>query len=100
MSVLGTDKAMYDRAIAEASKLVSPAQLSLLRLAVSLHIYSPRVEMYNQMAVERGIKCPAAVDVNGHIVCAPDKLQDTVKQVLVSLILYRIICLLSFPSCY
>lgn len=76
---------MYDRAIIEASKLVSPAQLSLLRLAVSLHIYSPRVEMYHQMAMERGIKCPAAVDVNGHIVCAPDQLQDTINRVLVSL---------------
>lgn len=81
---IGSDKAMYDRGIAEASRLISPAQLSLLKLAVSLHIYSPRIEMYNQMAQERGIKCPAAVDIAGTIVCAPDQLHGTVKQVLVS----------------
>lgn len=75
---------MYERAVAEASRLLSQAQVSLLKLAVSLHIYSPRVEMYHQMALERGVKCPAAVDIAGSIVCSPDQLQSAVKNALVS----------------
>ncbi|KAG8311333.1 UDP-glucose:glycoprotein glucosyltransferase 1 [Homalodisca vitripennis] len=78
---LGSDKTMYDRALAEAGKLLSPAQLSLLKLAVSLHVYSPRVEMYHQMAQQRGLKCPAAVDVAGTVICSPEQLQVTVQQV-------------------
>ncbi|XP_054270383.1 UDP-glucose:glycoprotein glucosyltransferase-like isoform X1 [Macrosteles quadrilineatus] len=79
---LGTEKAVYERALAEASRLLSPAQLSLLKLSVSLHVYSPRVEMYHQMALERGVKCPAAVDVAGTVVCEPHKIEEAVKEAL------------------
>lgn len=79
----GTEKASYDRAIVEASRLISPAQISLLKLSVSLHVYSPKIEMYSQMALERGLNCPAAVDVAGTIVCSVDKIEEAVNQVLV-----------------
>lgn len=82
---------MYERSLAEASRLLSNAQLSLLKLAVSLHIYSPRVEMYHQMALERGVKCPAAVDVAGTIVCSPDQLQSAVSNALVRIICYLLL---------
>uniref|UniRef100_A0A1B6BXN7 UDP-glucose:glycoprotein glucosyltransferase n=1 Tax=Clastoptera arizonana TaxID=38151 RepID=A0A1B6BXN7_9HEMI len=76
----GSDKASYDRAIAEASKLISPAQISLLKLSVSLHIYSPKIEMYAQMALERGLNCPTAVDVGGTLVCSVDKIEDAINK--------------------
>lgn len=82
LSELGSDKASYDRAILEASHLLSPAQVSLLKFAVALHVYSPRIEMYNQMALERGVSCKTSVDVMGTTVCQPDKLQAVVDKVL------------------
>jgi UDP-glucose:glycoprotein glucosyltransferase len=59
--------------------VASPAQISMLKLALSMRIYSPRIEMYAQMARERGIdevQCSGAVaDVGGTLVCDPADLE-------------------------
>lgn len=67
----------------QASQLITPSQLSVLKLGVSLHIYSPKIEMFGQMARERDLpSCPVVVDVGGKLSCdlkETKQLIDTVR---------------------
>lgn len=49
-----------------------------------MHLYSPRIEMYAQMAADRGVQCPTAVDIDGELVCSVEKLKLVLKQIIVS----------------
>jgi hypothetical protein len=40
-----TDKLMYDYAVSKAKELLSKAQLSLLKFGLSLHHYSPKIQV-------------------------------------------------------
>jgi hypothetical protein len=63
--------------------LITPAQVSVLKLALSLHIYSPKLEMYSQMAVERGvcdISCPVVADVAGKLTCHVEEMKKLITQ--------------------
>ncbi|KAL1140588.1 hypothetical protein AAG570_000518 [Ranatra chinensis] len=75
-----SEKAYYDRAIRELGSFVSDIQISVLKFALSLHIYSPRVEMFGHIARERNIVCPTAVDVSGTIVCSIDQLEEAINE--------------------
>lgn len=76
---------MYHAALEEARKLLTPAQISLLKLALSLHIYSPRIEMYHQMATQRGVSCPTSVDIAGKLICTSHQLESSINSALVRL---------------
>lgn len=81
---LGTDREKYEEAIKVASKLMSPARLQVLKLGLSLHINSPLVEMFGQMALERGVgekDCLAVVDVAGQLTCQTTELDKLIKKV-------------------
>ncbi|KAJ9575218.1 hypothetical protein L9F63_025829 [Diploptera punctata] len=63
---LESDRYRYEQAVDVAGFMITPAQVSVLKLALSLHIYSPKVEMYSQMALERGVtslSCPIVADL-------------------------------------
>nr|CAD7428481.1 unnamed protein product [Timema monikensis] len=75
------DKARYERVLAAVSGVLTSTQLSVLKLALSLHIYSPKVEMYAQMARERGVLCPVAVDLAGRLTCDLTELKSLLTQV-------------------
>uniref|UniRef100_A0A8D8S9L3 UDP-glucose:glycoprotein glucosyltransferase n=1 Tax=Cacopsylla melanoneura TaxID=428564 RepID=A0A8D8S9L3_9HEMI len=77
-----SDKERYDRALGEAARLLSNPQLNLLKLSLSMHYNSPRVEMYHQIALDRGVKCPVAVDFGDKLVCHLDSLDETVNAYL------------------
>ncbi|XP_063224607.1 UDP-glucose:glycoprotein glucosyltransferase isoform X2 [Bacillus rossius redtenbacheri] len=80
---LGSDRERYDAVLRHASRLLSPAQVSVLKLGLSLHVDSPKVEMFMQMAKERGVPathCPAAVDVQGQLSCSAEELVRLVRQ--------------------
>nr|CAD7409331.1 unnamed protein product [Timema cristinae] len=74
------DKARYERVLAAVSGVLTSTQLSVLKLALSLHIYSPKVEMYAQMARERGVLCPVAVDLAGRLTCDLTELKSLLTQ--------------------
>jgi UDP-glucose:glycoprotein glucosyltransferase len=84
------EKDWYNILQERVSPLVSTAQVSILKLALSMRVYSPRIEMYSQMAHERGVgnsKCPnAAADVGGKLVCNHRELE--------AMVIYKIIILL------
>lgn len=66
----------------EASKFISPAELSVLKLGLSLHIYSPKIEMFSQMAAEKGLPlCSAVVDVGGNLICDIKKAEAMITNV-------------------
>jgi UDP-glucose:glycoprotein glucosyltransferase len=66
-----------------AELLITPSQVSVLKLALSLHIYSPKVEMYSQMAIERGVfalSCPIVADVAGKLTCCVEEMKKLIAQ--------------------
>lgn len=80
---LGSDRAQYDSALSLAELLITPAQVSVLKLALSLHIYSPKVEMYSQMAIEQGVfalSCPVVADVAGKLTCCVEEMKKLIAQ--------------------
>lgn len=80
--VLVNDRERYDKVIDEASRLITPSQLALLKLGLSMHIYSPKVQMYGQIAQERNLpSCPAVADVGGTLICDIGELKKLIKNV-------------------
>ncbi|KAJ4438070.1 hypothetical protein ANN_14009 [Periplaneta americana] len=83
LAELESDRERYEKALDVAGQLRTPAQISVLKLALSLHIYSPKVEMYSQMAIERGVAalgCPIAADVGGKLTCCVEELKKFITQ--------------------
>jgi UDP-glucose:glycoprotein glucosyltransferase len=83
VNITGSDRAQYDGALSVAELLITPAQVSVLKLALSLHIYSPKVEMYSQMAIERGVfalSCPVVADVAGKLTCSVEEMKTLIAQ--------------------
>lgn len=62
-----------------AEKYLSELQLKTLKLALSLHIFSPKIEMFGQIASENGLpesRCPSAIHFNDELFC---KLENFVQ---------------------
>ncbi|XP_044750165.1 UDP-glucose:glycoprotein glucosyltransferase [Coccinella septempunctata] len=75
------DKAKYDAVIEIAGKTITPAELEVLKLGLSLHIYSPKIQMFNQIASERNLPvCSIVVDINGHLICSLEELKSYFKK--------------------
>lgn len=52
-----------------------------MKFSLSLHVYSPKVEMFQQIALVRGIQeeCEAVADVNGELTCDPEQVASLLK---------------------
>ena len=43
-----------------------------MRFSLGLHVYSPKIEMFQQIAMVQGVpqqKCEAVIEVNGKLTC-------------------------------
>lgn len=49
-----------------------------------MHIYSPRIEMYAQMAADRGVQCSTSVEIDGELVCSVKELKKVLQRISVS----------------
>ncbi|XP_075983141.1 UDP-glucose-glycoprotein glucosyltransferase [Anticarsia gemmatalis] len=79
---LETDKQVYDACIGVASSLLAPAQLRMAKLALSMHLTSPTVRMFDQIATQNGAKdveCDAYVSIASRKICDNDALRDILK---------------------
>ncbi|CAH1643381.1 unnamed protein product [Spodoptera littoralis] len=79
---LETDKQVYDACIGVASTLLAPAQLRMAKLALSMHLTSPTVRMFDQIATQTGAKdvtCDAFVSIASRKICDNDALRDILK---------------------
>jgi len=78
-----SDQSLYDAALVAAASSLSPAQLDLLKFALSLRTESPKIEMHAHLAVDRGVgelHCDTVFDHNNKLSCSlPDKLVDGVR---------------------
>lgn len=70
LNKIGNERQQYDVMLKEATKVLTPSQLSILKFSLSLHIYSPEVQMFQQIATENDIPdCSCVVDVGGKLSC-------------------------------
>ncbi|XP_060516530.1 UDP-glucose:glycoprotein glucosyltransferase isoform X2 [Cylas formicarius] len=70
LNEIKSDLQRYNKIIEQASHLVTTSQLSVLKLGLSLHIYSPKVQMYNQVTAEKNLPdCSCVVDIGGTFTC-------------------------------
>ncbi|XP_068628440.1 UDP-glucose:glycoprotein glucosyltransferase [Battus philenor] len=79
---LENDKEVYDACIGIASTLLAPAQLRMAKLALSMHLTSPTVRMFDEIATQngaKGVQCEAYVDIALRKICDLDTLNDVLK---------------------
>ncbi|OAD52233.1 UDP-glucose:glycoprotein glucosyltransferase [Eufriesea mexicana] len=78
-----TEKDNYDAVIEFAEKYLSPSEVALMKLGLSLRIYSARVEMFTQMAENKNISafdCYNVVDIGGIFTCSLEELEKLSSQ--------------------
>lgn len=77
-----TDRDKFDFLLQIAGKFLSPSQINLLKFSLALRIYSPKIESFRQIALDRGIQnaeCDIVVDINGQLICDSSKIDDAIK---------------------
>lgn len=83
ISILGSDKAAYNEILGTAGQFLSPSQVSILKLSLSMRVYSPKIEMFRQIALDRnlptGEDCIAVFDVNGELTCNIEAMKKLVE---------------------
>ncbi|XP_016841360.1 UDP-glucose:glycoprotein glucosyltransferase isoform X1 [Nasonia vitripennis] len=73
----------YDLVISIAEKFLSAAEIAVMKLGLSLRIYSARVEMFSQMAENKEISnldCHNFIDAGGKFTCSVDEIQELMNQ--------------------
>ncbi len=81
-----SDKELYDRTLSFSSRYLSWTQLNLLKLALSLRTKSPRIEMFQQVAKDRGvpdIKCDKdsfILETAGKLHCSLESAREALKK--------------------
>lgn len=79
----GSDKAAYNEILGTAGQFLSPSQVSILKLSLSMRVYSPKIEMFRQIALDRnlptGEDCIAVFDVNGELTCNIEAMKKLVE---------------------
>ena len=76
-----TDKVKYETLIDITRQYLGEPQVSLMKFSLGLHVYSPKVEMFLQIALVRGVEgeCEAAADVTGELTCDPEKVSSLLE---------------------
>ncbi|KAK5645916.1 hypothetical protein RI129_004380 [Pyrocoelia pectoralis] len=78
---IDNDKQRYVVIMQEASKYMGQSELAMLKLGLSLHIYSPKIEMFAQIAVEKGLPdCNTMVEVGTKVTCNVDEIKELVNK--------------------
>lgn len=73
LACIESDKDKFETMLTVASRFLLPSQLRILKLSLSVRAYSPKVEMFQQIVIDRGLpsvaECGAVVDVAGQLTC-------------------------------
>ena len=69
-----SDRELYEKCVSFASRFLTASQTALMKLSLSLRTHSPRIEMFQQIAKDRGVegaKCGKGyvVDFGGELHC-------------------------------
>ena len=73
-----SDREFYDKCVSFASRFLTASQAALMKLSLSLRTHSPRIEMFQQIAKDRGVegaRCDGGyvVEFRGKLHCDVDK---------------------------
>ncbi|VDM62368.1 unnamed protein product [Angiostrongylus costaricensis] len=74
-----TDEQKYELSLHQASKLLSEASVDLLKLSLSLRVFSPAVQLFQKIGADHEVLCHAFFDVHGITGCEPSQLESAVK---------------------
>uniref|UniRef100_A0A1I7TWE2 UDP-glucose:glycoprotein glucosyltransferase n=1 Tax=Caenorhabditis tropicalis TaxID=1561998 RepID=A0A1I7TWE2_9PELO len=74
-----TDEQKYEYTMKTAAKVISPASMDLLKFALALRQYSPRVQSFQQIAAEYGENCPVFAVVGEQVSCELSKVDSLIK---------------------
>ncbi|XP_045583681.2 UDP-glucose:glycoprotein glucosyltransferase 1 isoform X2 [Procambarus clarkii] len=78
------EKEIFEKTLSAAGQFLSPSQIRVLKLSLSLRAYSPKIEMFHQIAHDRDLpsteECGATVDVNGELTCDVDKVKLLIEK--------------------
>jgi UDP-glucose:glycoprotein glucosyltransferase len=74
-----THEQEYELSLKIAGELLSEARTDLLKLALSLRLYSPRVQVHQQIGDEYQTDCSTFVDINGEVVCDVNKIKSAIS---------------------
>lgn len=81
--ISGSDKAAYNEILGTAGQFLSSSQVSILKLSLSMRVYSPKIEMFRQIALDRnlptGEDCTAVFDINGELTCDIETMKKLVE---------------------
>ncbi|XP_011341647.1 UDP-glucose:glycoprotein glucosyltransferase isoform X1 [Ooceraea biroi] len=81
--VIATEKENYDIILELAKMYLSESEMAVFKLGLSLRIYSARVEMFSQMAVNKNVsthECNNVVDVGGTYTCSLEEIDTLLEQ--------------------
>ncbi|MCL4132621.1 UNVERIFIED_CONTAM: hypothetical protein GTU68_020422, partial [Idotea baltica] len=77
------DKEKFEHIINVARNFLTQSQISLLKFSLSLRVFSPKIESFNQIALDRQIhdleNCDTVVDINENLVCDPSQIGKHIK---------------------
>lgn len=93
LSQTATQKENYDLILELAEKYLSQSEIAVFKLGLSLRIYSARVEMFSQMAVNKNVSsygCNNVVNIGGTFTCSLENIDRLLEQV--SSLSYFILC--------
>ncbi|EYC38866.1 hypothetical protein Y032_0689g1552, partial [Ancylostoma ceylanicum] len=77
--VPASDEQKYEFALDVAAEILPEATLDLLKLSLSLRVFSPAVQLFQQMGADYSISCAAFFDVHGVTGCTPTELESAVN---------------------
>ncbi|XP_071491189.1 UDP-glucose:glycoprotein glucosyltransferase 1-like [Diadema antillarum] len=77
------DEWWYHFTIKIASRLLSPMEVDLLKWALSIHAFAPKIEMHHQIArsLPAPSNCDVFIDVHGQISCSLSELDQLIAGV-------------------
>ncbi|KAF5269322.1 hypothetical protein FQR65_LT02624 [Abscondita terminalis] len=79
---LDSDKKKYEVLMGVTSKYLSEFELSMAKLSLSLHTYSPKIEMFMQIAMEKDLpSCKTVVEVGNSFTCNVNEVKGLIKHV-------------------
>ncbi|KAL1514204.1 hypothetical protein ABEB36_003497 [Hypothenemus hampei] len=80
LNQIESDREKYEIILEHAGKFLTTSQLSVLKLSLSLHIYSPKVQMFQQIGTERNLpSCQCAADIGGQLSCDLNEIKRLIE---------------------
>uniref|UniRef100_A0A1Y1LFV4 UDP-glucose:glycoprotein glucosyltransferase n=1 Tax=Photinus pyralis TaxID=7054 RepID=A0A1Y1LFV4_PHOPY len=81
LEAIENDRERYEVIMNEVAKLVGQSELAMLKLGLSLHIYSPKIEAFAQIATEKALpECKTVVEVGDKVTCNLEDIKELVSQ--------------------